>query len=109
MLLKTLFAELVPDSFYWVFSIEVAFSRPATLLYLLLLNFLTVLVPLIVTFVTKRGDCLSWWVSHRNVAAELTFPFVALVTTIKIFAPLAEVLLLVHFIRVSFFSFDIIS
>jgi hypothetical protein len=92
-----------------MFSIEVAFSRPSTLLYLLLLNLLTVLVPLIVTFVTKRGNCLSWWVSHRNVAAELTFPFVALVATMMIFASLAEVLLLVHFIGVCFLSFDIIS
>jgi hypothetical protein len=81
-----------------VFTIEVAFSRPATLLNLLLLNLLAALVPLIVTFVTERGDGLSWWVSHRNVAAELTFPFVALVTTRMIFASLAKVVFLVYFI-----------
>jgi hypothetical protein len=81
-----------------VFTIEVAFSRPATLLDLLLLNLLAVLVPLIITFETERGFCLSWWVSHRNVAAELTFPFVALVTTRMIFASLAKEVFLVHFI-----------
>jgi hypothetical protein len=107
-LLEAFFAELILNSSYWVLAFEVAFSRAAAFLNLLLLYLSTVRVPLFVTFVTERGD-LFGWLSHRNFAAKLTLPFftlLACVMTMLILASLAEVILLLHSFVVSFLSFD---